>query len=53
MSTVEHVKGSDITGSWVRNLDIKPDCRYKVSINLSVVTLNKKHFPMVEVIKPY
>ena len=34
MNTVEHVKGSDITGSWARNLDIKPDCRYKVSIKL-------------------
>ena len=34
MTTVEHVKGSDITGSWARNLDIKPDCHYKVSIKL-------------------
>lgn len=34
MATVQHIKGSDITGSWARDLDIKPDCAYNISVTI-------------------
>ena len=42
MPTIEHVKGSELTGAWARDLNIRPDRHYVVSVQLDSSSIPSK-----------
>ena len=46
-TTFNHVKGSEITGTWARDLEVDPNSRYDISVRLDKSLLLLKQELMV------